>query len=85
MAKTEGPVAIKKYEDRLLTAKEREGDGPSRRVALSAALSKMQLDPEVTRRTLGAPHAQLGPAAIIATTQKLLRLSRGEDDVDDRT
>jgi DNA-directed RNA polymerase beta subunit len=47
-------------------------------------LDRAELDPEVTESTLGKRYSKVEPAAIADATQKLLRLNRGEDTVDDR-
>ena len=52
--------------------------------AVKDAFAKMTLDPEVTKRTLGHGFTNVGPEALLATTQKILRVSRGEDEPDDR-
>jgi DNA-directed RNA polymerase subunit beta len=44
----------------------------------------MELDPEVTTRTLGEPYKNMTADVMLATTKKLLAVSRGESDVDDR-
>ena len=51
---------------------------------LQAALEAMPLDPDVSRRTLGQPHAHLGLEPILASTKRLLAISRGEQETDDR-
>jgi DNA-directed RNA polymerase beta subunit len=55
-----------------------------KRQAVGKAFSEMELDPEVTKRTLGQPYGRLGKEVAIATTKKLLGVSRGEADTDDR-
>lgn len=45
---------------------------------------KMELDPEVTKRTLGQPYTKVGPETFMAVTQKLIGVNRGEHEVDDR-
>lgn len=80
----DNPVLLNKYQERLLTAKERLGDAGARKASLHAALDRMKLDPEVTRRTLGRPHDHVSLDSILDTTKKLLAVSRGESDVDDR-
>lgn len=52
--------------------------------AVAKAFNEMTLDPEVTKRTLGSAFDRVSPDVLLATTQKLLRVNRGEDDVDDR-
>jgi DNA-directed RNA polymerase subunit beta len=48
------------------------------------AFQAMELDPEVTKRTLGHPFTNVGPETILRTTQKLLQLQKGEVEPDDR-
>ncbi len=55
-----------------------------KRQTLVKTLLKTELDPEVTRRTLGTPYSNLSKEAIIDTTKKLLQVSRGEVAPDDR-
>ena len=52
--------------------------------AVAEAFQQMELDPEVTQSTLGEAFDKVGPASILATTRKLLRVSRGEEEPDDR-
>lgn len=59
-------------------------DADSRRQALSDALQKMPLDPEVTKATLGHPYTNVGPDVYLAASKKLLALSRREVEPDDR-
>lgn len=47
-------------------------------------LGRMEIDPEISMRNLGREHSNFGPDAILDTTEKLLRINRGEADVDDR-
>lgn len=74
----------KKLKQKFLSAKEMEGDEPSQRQALVDKFAKMELDPEVTRRTLGKPHKNLTLDAVLDITKKLVRVSRNEDEPDDR-
>lgn len=77
------PAVLNKLFTRLVGKKE-VGDLDSRRKMLVDAVQAMQLDPIVTKRTLGQPFANLSKDAILETTRKLLAISRGEADVDDR-
>lgn len=52
--------------------------------AIAAALQAMELDPEVTQRTLGQGFTHITPDALFATTKKLLAVSRLEQQPDDR-
>lgn len=74
----------KKLKQKFLSTKELQGDEPSQRQALVDKFSKMELDPEVTRRTLGTPHKNLTLDAVLDITKKLVRVSRNEDEPDDR-
>ena len=63
-------------------AKPQDGEDP--KAALRRAFEGMTVDPVVTKRTLGHPHERLNKDAILAVTKKLLAVSRGESDHDDR-
>ena len=52
--------------------------------AVRQEFARMELDPEVVRRTLGQPFSRVDAQAILAATQKLLKVHRGETDPDDR-
>ncbi len=54
------------------------------KAAVAQSFNDMTLDPEVTKRTLGQAFSNVGPATLMAATQKLLRVARGEDEPDDR-
>jgi len=77
------PQAVRKYYQRLV----RNGqatEGEPMRQALIEQFGKMSLDPEISKRTLGAPHERMDLPAMLAVTRKLLAVSRGEAEVDDR-
>ena len=80
----DSPALINKYYERLLPAKLRGADESVKREALLDAFRKMRLNPESTRRTLGKEYASVDANTILDTTKKLLAVSRGEADVDDR-
>lgn len=69
---------------KLLPKGDPRADAATKRQAIAAFMGKMAFDPAVTARTLGAPHANLSKAAMLDTTRKLLAVSRGEADSDDR-
>lgn len=48
------------------------------------AFNNMELDPEVTKATLGRAHTNVGSEALMDITGKLLRVARGEEKPDDR-
>lgn len=52
--------------------------------AVIEELNKVYLDPEVTTFTLGKPFNRLSKEAILLSVKKLLSLSRGEEEPDDR-
>lgn len=78
-------IVLKKLKERLLSKRDREeGDDGSWRVKLVDAIKRTELNPEVTRATLGTPYANLDKDVMLAATKKLLAISKGEADVDDR-
>ena len=74
----------KKLKEKFLSAKELQGDETKQREALVNKFANMQLDPEVSRRTLGKPHSGLTLDAVMDITKKLIRVSKNEDTPDDR-
>lgn len=59
-------------------------DPEEMQTAIRKAFAEMTLDPEVTKRTLGEAYDRVDPEVILATTRKLLRVYRNEDETDDR-
>ena len=51
---------------------------------LKQAFAKMELDPHATKLTLGQAHAFVTPALFMDSTNKLLRMSRDQEEADDR-
>lgn len=51
---------------------------------VTQSFENMELDPEITKRTLGQPHARVDAPALLDITRKLLRVSNGEEEADDR-
>lgn len=80
------PAVMKKYYDRLIPPHVRRDiePGTDMRQVLRKTLEETPLDAQVTASTLGYPYKNLSLDAILATTKKLLAVSRGEADVDDR-
>lgn len=74
----------KKLKQKFLSSKELQGDESSQQQALIDKFSKMELDPEVTQRTLGKPHVGLTLDAVLDITRKLIRVRRHEEEPDDR-
>lgn len=78
------PVEGQKLKQKFLNNRELQGDEEEQRQALVNKFASMELDPEVTRRTLGKPHAGLTLDAVMDITKKLIRVSKNEDEPDDR-
>jgi DNA-directed RNA polymerase subunit beta len=78
------PAKLKGLQERLLRPKDVEAADGNKQKALVEAFERMELDPEVTSRTLGQPFTSMGKDTILATTAKLLAVSRDEAEVDDR-
>jgi len=76
------PKALNKLADRLTRGD--LADDQSKREAIAAAMSAMELDPEVTTRTLGTGYTNLSAEAILDITKKLLAVSKGEAEPDNR-
>ena len=51
--------------------------------AVRDKFAQTAMDPEVTRHTLGAPHASVSPAALLAASKKILDVHNGRAEVDD--
>jgi len=83
--KDDGAATITKLSKRLLRQKDLEGasEGDTTR-KLVERFNSMELDPEVTQRTLGKPYDRVSKEAILAATNKLLRVNRKEVAPDDR-
>jgi DNA-directed RNA polymerase subunit beta len=60
-----------------------EGEGETTK-RLVNYFNNMELDPEVTKRTLDHPHTNVNKESVLAATKKLLQVSRGEAEPDDR-
>lgn len=73
-----------KFYQRLVARKPADADKHTRHQLLREAFDNMEIDPDVAQKTLGVPHKRLDLPAILDTTRKLLAVSRGEADVDDR-
>lgn len=73
-----------KLKSKFLSKKELELDSEGQRKALVDKFSQMELDPNVTSRTLGAPHRGLTADAVLDITKKLVAVSKQEAEADDR-
>ena len=74
----------KKLKSKFLSKKELEGDEQEQREALVSKFANMEMDPQVTRRTLGKPHQGLTLDAVLDITKKLVAVSKNEAEPDDR-
>lgn len=84
-AKVNDAAALKKLKDKVLAWDDRaDPDETSWPKKLAAAFERMEIEPEISRRTLGAPYDRLGKDAILAATRRLLAVGRGEAEADDR-
>jgi len=83
-AQKDNPGTLSKLYQKLVRKIDPDADEPAKRLAVAEVMEKMELDPEVTQRTLGNSFNRMGLDAILATTNKLLAVSRGEQEVDDR-
>ena len=78
------PQEYRKLKEKFLTAKELQGDENQQREALVKKFQTMELSPEVTKRTLGREHANITLDTILDLTKRLIRVSKKEEDPDDR-
>lgn len=78
------PQVLNKLYQTLVRTKAPDADPVSRQNAVVAAFEKMELDPEVTQRTLGSPYDRVNLDVLLGTTKKLMQVHRGEVDPDDR-
>lgn len=51
---------------------------------VASQIARMEIDPEISLRTLGNPWSNLGPEPLVAISRKLLAINRGEEKEDDR-
>jgi DNA-directed RNA polymerase subunit beta len=83
MAKGDAGTMDKLYQ-RLASKVDLNADIPTKMQAIQDAFAKIELDSEVTQRTLGAPHKNMSVDTMLAITKKLLAVNRREADSDDR-
>ena len=83
-AQQEDHGAINKLYDRLVGSKGKATDILEKKAGIAEAMRKMRIEKEVARRTLGKDYENLDLPAVLDTTKKLLAVSRGEQEVDDR-
>ena len=78
------PRVIDKLYQRLVRKRNDQASHEDKAQAVVNALSKFEFDPEVNARTVGHPFSNINKDSILAVTKKLLAVSRGEADTDDR-
>lgn len=78
------PTALHKLIHKFVRRVPPGAGDPEKTQALLDVFQRMELDPHVSQRTLGKPHKNMSLETILDTTKKLLAVSRGEADVDDR-
>lgn len=86
-AQMDDPSVLNKYFARLAKHKARAaaaGEAVDKAQAIREAIAEMELDPDVTEHTLGKRFRNVSLESILETTKKLLAVSRGEAEVDDR-
>lgn len=77
--------AFSKFYGKLLRNKAvADASDDEKKLQILDRLSKAELDPEVTTRTLGRPHSNLSLDTIVDASHKLLKVNRGEEEEDDR-
>lgn len=75
---------VDKLYNRLVYKAQPGIDAVAKQKAIAEEFAKMELDEEVTKRTLGRKIKNLTPDAILDITKKLIAVNRRESDPDDR-
>lgn len=79
------PGSLQKLYTRVLGDKAAKGmEDKSKRQQIAEAFEQLEVDPEVTKRTLGRETSRVDKQTLLDTTNKLLKIAKGEADVDDR-
>ena len=81
---TDTPAALNKVFSKFVKRLDPGAGEEEKREALRQVFEKMEVDPKVMQRTLGKPYKNMGLDTILDTTKKLLAVSRGEAEPDDR-
>jgi DNA-directed RNA polymerase beta subunit len=80
----DSPHLLRKYHERFLNSRDRQLPETDQTRRLIEKLGSLELDPEVTSRTMSQPFGSIDRHALVDITKKLLAISRGEADVDNR-
>lgn len=83
-AQQNNPAALNKLYQRLIRNRDESAPVENKQKAIAEAMAAMELDPQVTHKTLGKGYNRAELGALVDITKKLLAVSRGEQDVDDR-
>lgn len=75
---------IRKLYDRIAKKRVQGADEATMSQSVAEAFNSMELDGNVTRRTLGTPSTHMDLPTLLATTSKLIALNKGEAEPDDR-
>jgi DNA-directed RNA polymerase subunit beta len=78
------PHLLKKYHERFLSRADQKLPDEEKTKKLVERLESMELDPEVTSRTMPKPYTSLNRHALMDITKRLLSISRGEGEADNR-
>ena len=78
------PKALNKLYDKFTYGKGEAKTPAEKQLAIQRAFMRMELDPNVSKLTLGKPYSAVNADVILDTTAKLLRINRGEQDTDSR-
>jgi DNA-directed RNA polymerase beta subunit len=80
----DNPAAFNKLFTKLVRRGDPAADPQTKQELLRSVFENMEVDPSVMNRTLGKPYDRLNLDAVLDATKKLLAVSRGEAEVDDR-
>lgn len=78
------PQVIRKLYDRIVKKRVQGADEATMSQAVADSFNNMELDGNVTKRTLGSAASRVDLPTLLATTSKLIALNRGEAEPDDR-
>lgn len=84
-AKQNSSQAIEKLKNKFLSKKDLSSTPlENQNSLLVSKFLSMEVDPTVNQRTLGKPYNHLSKDVILDITKKIIKVSRGEQDTDDR-
>ena len=79
-------TTIRKVWDRMSNNRERKstGENPPTKEDFKTLFDSFELDPEVTKRTLGTSYSKVSPEVLMRSMQKLININSGKEGTDDR-